>query len=385
MSHGFKADWDRHQNAFLRLMLKELELLDVDFKHSLKALINKNRTSHASVFDRMKAFLGKGTSDSSRPYALQRFTYYQEVMDELFSKKGRRTYLEEREAYKKECLAKISAGKSISPFVGDLASAAADTRKSNRFMDYFERLSFGTPKERAVKELCEFNPQSNCRQSFEYERIAGIWKRELKVHKPFDAFHGFNETLGFAALDKLFADAGELSTTIAAGTRCSHAGVLRRSIELDDHIPCWTTTDPHKSINYAATAITTHVSTPSHGAFPQIISGIVATDLHCGVMHGTSFDQFTKDFCDNSHDNLKVWIASWCVEKKLDGLVGTNGGADELVIMRPSSKVNWTPWIALPTTQYDFDRKYGKPPLLLYKVPQPASSRQSPPAPSPAP
>lgn len=383
MTHGFKADWHRHQNKFLGLMLKELELLDVDFNHSLKALINQNRPS---VFDRMKACLGKGFSDSSRPYALQRFTYYQEVMDKLYSKKGRRSYLTEREKYKKECLANISAGKSISPFVGDLASAAADTRKSNRFMDYFERLSFGTPKERAVKELCEFDPQSNCRPSLEYERIAGIWKRELKkVHKPIDVFHGFNETLGFAALDKLFADAGGLPTTIAAGTRCSHAGVLRRSIELDDHIPCWTTTDPHKSINYAATAITIYNSKPSHGAFPQIISGIVATDLHCGVMHGTSFDQFTKDFCENSHDNLKVWIASWCVERQLDGLVGTNGGTDELVIMRPSSKVNWTPWIALPTTQADFDRKYGKPPSLVFKAPQPASPQQPPPAPSPAP
>ena len=382
MSNGFKAEWDKHQRDFLALMLKEITLLDVDLKSKVVGLMEDNKPSKGNPLERMKSFLGISKPHSADLPRQAFFQYFKGLHDELFGKKGRRTYQIQRDEYVSECLAKISSGKSISPFVEDLVAATFDTRKSKRFMGYFALLTFGTPKERVVEELCEFDPKSNALKSFEYERIAGIWKRELKVHKPFDAFHGFNETQGFAALDKLFADAGGHVMTVTAGTACSHAGVLPKTLVLDDGIPCWTTTDPNKAINYAGLAVTKHVNEPSAGSFPQIINGVVDVDLHCGVMHGTSFDDFTRVFCGTSHAHLKAWIASWCAEptRKFDGLVGTNGGADELVIMRPFSKVTWKPRITLPTTQAGFDRKYGKPPSFAYKAPQPASLQ--PPSPS---
>lgn len=386
MSNGFKAEWDKHQRDFLALMLNELTLLDVDLKIKIVGLIEEYKPGKGATLERIKSFFGMAKPDSADLVKNAFIQYFQGLHDELFGKEGRRTYQIQRDEYVSECLAKISGGKSISPFVEDLVAATFDTRKSKRFMGYFALLTFGTPKERVVEELCEFDPKSNALKSFEYERIAGIWKRELKVHKPIDAFHGFNETLGFAALDKLFADAGGLTTTVTAGTPCSHAGVLPKILVLDDGIPCWTTTDPNKAINYAGIAVTQHVTEPSAGSFPQIINGVVDVDLHCGVMHGPSFDAFTRVFCGTSHAHLKAWIASWCAEpgRNFDGLVGTNGGADELVIMKPFSQVTWTPWITLPTTQAGFDRKYGKPPTFAYKAPQ-LASLQSPPPSSPTP
>lgn len=381
MSNGFKAEWDKHQSEFLALMLKELEALDVNFKRKLEGFIDATRPRKVPLIGRLKSFLGMSKPDAEESRKTAIFKQLQKLIEEIFGSKGRETYVGQRETYLKDCLAKISQGKSISSFVEDFALAAADPRKTKRFIHYFSLLTFNTPKEIALGELCKFHP----RQSFEYEYIAGIWKLKVEDHKPVDAFRGFNETLGFAALDKIFADAGGLVTTIAAGTSCSHAGVLPKCLVLDDNIPCWTTTDQNKAINYARIAVTTHVTKPTNGSFPQIINGVVDNDLHCGVMHGTSFDEFTRVFCGTSHAHLKAWIASWCEEpgRNFDGLVGTNGGADELVIMKPWTNVSWSPWLTLPLTKVGFDRKYGHPPSFSYQAPKPTPVH--PPSSSPTP
>lgn len=380
MNNGFKAEWEKHQGDFLGLMLKELELVDNDFKVKLEALMLDYKPREASRCDRLKSFLRMTKPTQVDQSKLAHFSRLQSICDELYGSKGRKTYAFELESFIKGCHDKISCGKTISIFLGDLEEAEKDPRKSKRLMDHFDKLKIGTLKEQVIDKLCLFN----ARQSFECEAIAGIWKIKLDSYKPVDPFQGFNETEGFAALNKLFADAGQKTTIVTAGSGCSHAGVLDKHLTLDDSIPCFTTTYSSKVLNYARPEISRHVNEPTEGKTPKIIRGKTKIDLCCGEMHGTSFDEFTKTFCNTTHAHLKAWIASWCADRGLDGLVGTNGGADEFVVIKPSN-VAWTLWITLPETLAAFDKKYGNPPSLAHVQPTLAPQRQAPPPSPPSP
>lgn len=367
MSNGFKSKWDNHQHLFLELMLKELGSVDANFKQQLEILINHNKPDKITLIARIKVLLGISKEDPAVLSKRSRYKYFLELFDELYGKIGRTTYLADKLEYKSDCLLKISNGISISGYVPSLSESSNDIIKAERLIDSLQNPNLDLPTGRVLGQLCKFQ----LRQGFDFETIATLWLGDLKRQKPVTVFDKFNETLGFAALDKVFADAGGVTSIVTAGTSCSHAGRLPKDLVFDDKTPCWTTTNPNKLMDYAATAVSDHVRTPVIGTLPQIIKGIVVQDLHCAVLHKTSFEEFIASFCDNSHDNVKPWIARWCAFQahKFDGLTSTNGGVDELVIMNPLSKVRWTPWITLPTTQAQFDAMYGKPPSLPSTTP----------------
>jgi hypothetical protein len=384
MSNGFSAEWHDHQKRFLEFKLKDLALMDAGLKRVIGSLIKEYSPPKLTVRVLLLKLVGKEVRVCEDPVRTSRLDFYKGLKQAVYGSAGRAAYKKGRKAYKAESLAEIAGGRSISPFVQDIATAAADTRKAKRFMQCFRSLTFDLVKHKVVAKFCEFVPVSNSRRRFDYRTFESMWSDRLAKHIPVDQFFGYNETQAFAELDLLFTSAGASTEYVRAGTECSHGGVVPKDLVLDDAISCWTSLLPAKFFLYAGFAVESHEKTPVKNALPQVIIGTLKVDLNCGVMRGTSFHNFTNTFCNHSHDVLKTWLTCWCAERGFDGLIGTNRVDDELVIMNPLSNVTWRLWVMLPETQVELTKQYGQPPYFPYRASK-STPRPTPPASAPTP
>jgi hypothetical protein len=392
---SIKKEWQNHQNEFLDLVLAEIMAFESKLRPEIGRLIAEARPVKKSLRERIclqalkhrnrDLYDWKVKPDQERAVLLSDF---QDILGDL---SDRASYAQQLSQLKKIMQQDIDSGASISPFLPDLNSLVHDQLKIDRLLPLFAPSVFEGIGVTMAQVVMDSKPGDNVKPA-----LAAMLATAIIKHaglSAFDKFKGFNEENAFAALETLYIAAGGIDVLIPVGTRCTHAGVLDQAQTLSDDLPCFTTVDPNKIMNYGGWAVDQYEQNqklidelnlkpgdepdPKLLYLPQIISGLVTTQLKCAVMKGTSFKGFKRLYCDDKPGKLKEWIKVWA-ECRFDALSATNGGDDELLIIKPASHFTVDSSTPLPLTKDDFNLIYNGHAYVASKPPTSPTSSLTP-------
>lgn len=139
-----------------------------------------------------------------------------------------------------------------------------------------------------------------------------------------------------AALQAIWASAGSLEVTLAAGTVIWHGGTVPSAAALLDAVALWATSDQNSSTHYDAWAIgdAQRTGKTAHRLELSLRRPLRMADFAC-----LSLQQFTMQHC-RSHDGMKAALRAWCLQQGFDGAVNVNRVQYEVVICRPATELD---------------------------------------------
>ncbi|GAB5342978.1 MULTISPECIES: hypothetical protein [Pseudomonas] len=150
-------------------------------------------------------------------------------------------------------------------------------------------------------------------------------------------------------IEALYQRSGAVTLTRPPGTRLWHVGAIDHSLKISFGRPLWTTDSILKTHSYVGQTLQN--GQPGYRLRLRLISSVTLADFN-GVLLGS-----LSSHVNNDHRILAYCLKEWAAGK-FDGLQGTNGGPDEVVLFAPETqaevvKINGISTIFTPAKKFN--------------------------------
>lgn len=133
-------------------------------------------------------------------------------------------------------------------------------------------------------------------------------------------------------LDRIWQENGGSVVRLPKGTVLWHGGIIGPKHPMTDEHLLWTTRNEEDKEHYDGQA---RFFANFKKVEPYRLELVLNTDMECANFKAASLLRFTEIFCDCSHDKMKSMLKKWLEQKGFAGILGINGGADEVVVYNP--------------------------------------------------
>jgi hypothetical protein len=143
---------------------------------------------------------------------------------------------------------------------------------------------------------------------------------------------------------KIWVSAGKKTKTLPKGFLLWHAGEIGPAFPVRDDRALWSTCLATEATHYNERARQDFARGDSQK--PYLTNFETVRALNAVEFDGKSFRDFTFNFCKSNHDAMRSKVTAWLEKNGFEAAIGTNGGKNEVVILKPESDlaiINQTP------------------------------------------
>lgn len=176
-----------------------------------------------------------------------------------------------------------------------------------------------------------FRPKKPSRESeFHNTQTHDHVRQMLPATPPFESSA---EEVRAVTLTKIWKSNGSRRYTMSKGTLLWHGGTVSTFSELDDTRSLWCTCEPSRMSLYDESA---RENAKFNNLKPARLTITTTRALDLADFGGASLLQFTYDYCDYQHNQMKIALRDWCLAQGFDGVQNINRSSDEVVICKPA-------------------------------------------------